>query len=80
MPKPAPSPVPEGMNTITTQLWFDGNCGKAIELYRKAFGAELVGDIAYGPDRKTVMHAMMRLGNSHIMMCGRLAGRLGESS
>jgi uncharacterized glyoxalase superfamily protein PhnB len=41
------------MNTITPQLWFDGDCGKAIEFYRKAFGADSSA-ISLSPDRKTV--------------------------
>lgn len=68
MPKPASSPVPPGMNTITPQLWYSGNCSQAIEFYQKAFGAELAGPAAKGPDGKSVMHAMLKIGNSHIMM------------
>ena len=41
MAKLAPKPIPEGMNTLTTYLWFNGNCNEAIEFYQKAFGAEL---------------------------------------
>jgi PhnB protein len=74
MPKPASKSVPEGMNTITTQLWFDRDCAKAIELYRKAFGAEVAGDVAYGPDGKSVMHVMMKIGNSHVMMADAWPG------
>jgi uncharacterized glyoxalase superfamily protein PhnB len=74
MPKPAPRPVPEGMNTITTQLWYAGDCSRAIDFYKRAFGAEVVGEVAYGPDRKAVMHAMMKLGNSHVMMADAWPG------
>ena len=74
MPRPAPRPVPEGMNTLTTQLWFDGKCAQAIEFYQKAFGAELAGPVAYGPDGKAVMHAMVKIGNSHVMMADAWPG------
>ena len=54
--------VPDGMHTITPQLSIDG-CDKAIEWYKKAFGAELVAR-APDPSGKKVWHAMMRIGNS----------------
>jgi len=55
------------MATITTQLWFNGTCSEALELYATAFGAKVVGEIAKAPDG-SVMHAMMRIGDSNIMM------------
>ena len=54
--------VPEGMHTITVQLAIDG-CDKAIEWYKKAFGAELLSR-APDPSGKKVWHASMRIGNS----------------
>lgn len=74
MPRPAPRPVPEGMNTLTTHLWFGGNCSQAIDFYKNAFGAELVGPAAPAPGGKGVMHAMMRIGNSHVMMADAWPG------
>jgi PhnB protein len=74
MPRPAPKPIPEGMNTITTQLWFNGNCAQAVAFYEKAFGAELAAPVAHGPDGKSVAHALMKLGNSHIMMADAWPG------
>lgn len=68
MAQPAPKPVPEGMHTITTQLWFNGDCAEAVEFYQKAFGAELAGPVAKGPDGKGVMHAMLKMGNAQVMM------------
>ncbi len=75
MPRPAPRPVPEGMNTITTQLWFNGNCRQAIDFYQKALGAEPAGPVAPAPDGKSIMHAMLKLGNSHIMMADAWPGQ-----
>ena len=74
MPKPAPGPVPAGMHTITPHLWFNGDCAQAIEFYQKAFGAELAAPVAQGPGGKGVMHAMLKLGNSHIMMADAWPG------
>lgn len=54
--------VPEGMHTLTPQLTIDG-CDKAIDWYKKAFGAELLGR-APDPSGKKVWHASMRIGNS----------------
>ena len=39
MPQPASKSVPEGMNTLTTHLWFNSNCGEAVEFYQKVLGA-----------------------------------------
>jgi uncharacterized glyoxalase superfamily protein PhnB len=62
------------MNTITTQLWFGGDCAEAIEFYQKAFAAELVGDVARGPGGGGVMHAMLKIGNAHIMLADAWPG------
>ena len=68
MAKQAPQPVPEGMNTLTTHLWFSGNAREALEFYKKALGAEQIGMVAPTPDGKGLMHAMLRIGDSHIML------------
>ncbi|HEY6459969.1 MAG TPA: VOC family protein [Polyangiaceae bacterium] len=54
--------VPEGMHTITVQLAIDG-CDKAIDWFKKAFGAELVARAA-DPSGQKVWHASMRVGDS----------------
>jgi PhnB protein len=68
MPIKASKAIPEGMSTVTVNLWFNGNCNEAIKFYQKAFGAELMGPIAYNKDGETVCHAMIRIGNSPMMM------------
>lgn len=68
MATPAKSPIPEGMHTITPSLWFNGNCKDAIAFYQKAFNAELMGPIAFDDSGEGVMHAMMRIGNSPMML------------
>ena len=74
MPTKAPKPVPDGMNTVTTQLMFNGNCKQAIEFYKKAFNASLMGDIAYGPDGNSVMHALIKIGDTNLMMADSWPG------
>jgi uncharacterized glyoxalase superfamily protein PhnB len=60
------SAIPEGYYTITPHLIIQG-AAKAIDFYKKAFGAEEMFRMP-GPDGKTVMHAEMKIGNSPIMI------------
>ena len=54
--------IPEGIHTITPQLDVDG-AAEAIELYKKAFGAEEVMR-APDPSGKKIWHAELRIGTS----------------
>ena len=63
----ATKPVPEGMRSLTTQLWYNGNCRDAIDFYRRIFNAEVVGEVDYGPDGKVIM-AFLRIGDTSIML------------
>ncbi len=54
--------VPEGMHTLTPQLTIDG-ADKAMEWYKRAFGAEMLTR-APDPSGKKVWHASMKIGNS----------------
>jgi PhnB protein len=74
MPVKALKPVPEGMNTVTTHLLFNGNCRQAIGFYKKTFDATLIGDIMDGPGGKTVMHALMKFGDTYLMMGDAMPG------
>ncbi|MES2264037.1 MAG: VOC family protein [Pseudomonadota bacterium] len=59
------SPIPAGMHTLTPHLVCEG-AADAIEFYKKAFNA-----VEYGrmPDGKgKLMHAMMKIGDSHLML------------
>jgi PhnB protein len=58
--------VPHGFHTLTPHLVVRG-ADKAIEFYKSAFGAELLGDVARLPNGK-VLHAMMRFGDSFLML------------
>lgn len=57
--------VPEGYHTITPHLVVR-DAPRAIEFYKKAFGAEVKG-VDYTPDGK-VMHATLKIGDSNLML------------
>jgi PhnB protein len=73
----AKSAVPEGFHTVTPHLVLD-NAAQAIEWYKKALGAEEVGRHV-GPDGK-IMHADLRIGNSHIMLNDPMMGGKGPKA
>ncbi len=73
MAQPAPSPIPEGMSTLTMHLWFNGNGGEAVDFYQKAFGAKVV-DVEKGPQEKSLMHAQVRIGDTNLMMADAWPG------
>jgi uncharacterized glyoxalase superfamily protein PhnB len=62
---PHVKPIPEGMHSVTPHLVCAG-AADAIEFYKKAFGAVEVARLP-GPDGK-LMHAMVRVGDSAIML------------
>jgi uncharacterized glyoxalase superfamily protein PhnB len=58
-------PVPDDMHTVTPHLTCDG-AAAAIEFYKQAFGA-VEGLRMPGPDGR-LMHAMIRIGDSPVML------------
>ena len=58
--------IPDGFHTITAHLVVP-DAAKAIEFYKKAFGAQEV-DKFMTPDGKGVMHAELKIGDSIIML------------
>jgi uncharacterized glyoxalase superfamily protein PhnB len=58
--------IPEGFHTVTPMFVFK-DARKAIDFYRRAFGAEEIS-VMPGLDGKGVMHAELRIGDSIIMM------------
>ncbi|HEV8480442.1 MAG TPA: VOC family protein [Candidatus Eisenbacteria bacterium] len=66
MPKPG-KPVPDGCHTMTPYLTCR-DASKAIEFYKKAFGAQEVMR-ATGPDGKTIMHANLKIGDGNVFLC-----------
>jgi uncharacterized glyoxalase superfamily protein PhnB len=59
-------PVPRGLHTLTTHLSVDG-AAAAIELYRKAFGAE-ERSRALDPSGKKIWHAEVRIGDTTLFI------------
>ena len=59
------SKIPPGFHTITPHLVVN-DTARAIDFYRKAFGAEELERMP-GPDGK-IMHAELRVGDSRIML------------
>lgn len=76
----AVSPVPEGFRTITPHLIIK-DAGKAIDFYKKAFGAEEVMCMR-GPGGNGVMHAEIKIGDSYLMIADEFPdfGCLGPKS
>lgn len=61
----AVKPIPDGYHSITPYLIIDG-AARALEFYKKAFGAEETVRMP-GPGGR-IAHAEMRLGNSMFML------------
>jgi PhnB protein len=66
--------VPDGFHTVTPHLTLD-NAAQAIDWYKKGLGAEEVSR-ATGPDGK-ILHADLRIGDSHIMVNDAMGGSKG---
>ena len=58
--------IPEGFHSITPSLTLKDSL-KAIEFYKKAFGAKVL-DLFPAPDGKGTMHATIQIGDSILMM------------
>ena len=65
------SPIPEGCHTVTPHLVIKG-AGKAIDFYKKAFGAEELFRMP-GPDGTSVCHAELQIGNSRVFLADECA-------
>ncbi len=63
---PSVAPIPEHLHTVTPRLVLNGAAG-AIEFYRRAFGAEEVGERFEGPGER-IIHAELRIGDSIVMI------------
>lgn len=61
------NPIPPMFHAVTPHLIIDG-CAKAIDFYKKAFGAEEISRMP-APDGQRLMHAMIKIGNSVLMLC-----------
>jgi PhnB protein len=63
------NPVPAGYHTITPYLSLKG-AAKALDFYRRAFGAEVVVRMDL-PDGR-VGHAEIQIGDSHVMLADEM--------
>jgi len=59
-------PIPGGFHTLTPHLVVKG-ASQAIDFYKKAFGAQEISR-SPGPDGKTIMHADLKIGDSHLFL------------
>jgi len=73
----AKSPVPQGLHTVTPHLILDV-AATAIDLYKLGFGADEISRSA-GPDGK-IMHAEIRIGNSHLYLNDGMGGGKGPKA
>lgn len=62
---PAKKPIPEGMHTVTPHLIVNA-AAKAIDFYKRAFGAQELGRHAM-PDGR-IMHAAIKIGDSTVFL------------
>ena len=68
----AVSPIPHGFHTVIPHLVIRG-ADKAIEFYKKAFGAAEV-TVMRGPEGKGVLHAELKIGDSVIFLADEFPG------
>lgn len=59
-------PIPTGFHTLTPHLVVKG-ASRAIDFYKMAFGAQEIRR-SPGPDGKTIMHADLKIGDSHLFL------------
>ncbi len=71
-------PIPDGYHTVTPTIMFK-DCRKAIEFYKKAFGAS-ERHVMPGPDGNGVMHAEIKIGDSIVMMGDECPGHPKKSA
>ena len=78
--------IPQGYHSVTPSFTFKDS-RKAIEFYKKAFGAKVL-DLMLDPSGHRTMHATIQIGNSILMMgdempssenCPKSAETLGSS-
>jgi PhnB protein len=65
------NPIPPGLHTVTPHLVVR-EAEKALDFYRRAFGAEIKG-VHHTPDGK-VMHAEIMIGNSMLFLAEEFPG------
>src|SRR5688572_6310960 len=71
------SPIPEGFTTITPSLSVK-DAAKAIETYKKAFGAKEISRTE-APGSNKIMHACLEIGTSKIFIADEFPGCSGAA-
>jgi len=66
------NPIPKGLHTVTPNLVIR-DCSKAIEFYKRAFGAQEVARFP-SPDGKSIWHAELKIGDSVVFVCDEMPG------
>jgi PhnB protein len=69
--------IPEGFHAITPAIVVR-NATQAIEFYKKAFGAQELSRML-GPDKKTIAHAELKIGDSIVFLSDEFPGAPCES-
>ena len=67
----AVQPIPQGYHSITPYLTVRG-ADRAIDFYRRAFGAEEIARMP-GPDGRAIMHAELKIGDSRLFLSDEIA-------
>ena len=65
-----PKPIPDGYHSLTPYLYIR-NAAKALEYYKKAFGAQELFRMAC-PDGESIGHAEMKVGDSIFMLADEM--------
>jgi len=61
------SPIPPELSTVTARLVVSDGAA-AIDFYRRAFGAEQVGEAFHAPGAGRLIHAELRIGDAVVML------------
>ena len=70
--------IPNGYYTVTPSFTFKDS-KKAIEFYKKAFGAKVL-DLFQDPSSQGTLHAALQIGNSIVMMGDEMPGQSCKSA
>lgn len=70
---------------VNPYIAYKGNCQEAIDFYKEALGAEVLFAQPYGESpmaemgpADAIMHATIKVGESHIMMCDDMRPEAGD--
>lgn len=69
---PLARPIPEGYHSLTPHIVVKG-AAQAVEFYKKAFGAVEIRR-SPAPDGKLLMHADLKIGDSHLLLADEMPG------